>query len=714
MKRRGAFLLSAVFMILCGWATETVWAATITVTSTADSGAGTLRQAIATAASGDTIRFSLTYPAVITLSSSLAINKNLTIQGPGVDFLNVSGNDMVRIFNISAGNVNLAKLDISNGYVSGSGVSGAAFLITGSASVTLDLCRVHHNVMEGSGIVVGAGAYVSPTSALTVFRSELFENSVVDTTFSAGGAIYNEGNLTMSQCALYYNTANEGGGIYSEALSPKYVALTNCTVTQNYSRGYSAIACTEDGAVNLTNCTYSDNWSDNDESGLFVYDGVLEVRNTAIANNDSNDAGILDIYLDTIGVNSLGYNFIGSSYTDYGWAGSDLWEVYPDKLDPLLSGVAYNGGYVSSCALASISSPLRNPASSNGAPFADSRGFLRSGTADRGAYEHGGTLPSALSAVSVSSNDFTAAWNAVGPAMGYLLDVALDSSFVNPVAGYEDLDVGNVTTYAVSGLSPGTVYYYRVRAYNGTTQTYYTGTINLTTLNSTPTVTPTASPTLTVTPTQTATSTVSSTATRTTTRTSTVTTSPTATPTPTLTVTPTSTATFTKTPTSSATYTPTVTPSVTPTFTPSMTPTWTETSTPTEGPSGTFTPTFSVTPTKTVSGTATATGTVTPTLTASGTLTPTPSVTPTLSVTGTGTATGTVTSTRTASGTVTPTSSATVTPSVTETVTRTGTPTRSATPSPSFTASSSVTPTLTASVTFTLTATISPTACSSG
>src|SRR5215831_6272567 len=76
------------------------------VTSTADSGAGTLRQAIADAAAGDTIEFglSLSYPATITLTSeTLLIDKNLTIQGPGAPALTVSGNHAGRVFRVERG-----------------------------------------------------------------------------------------------------------------------------------------------------------------------------------------------------------------------------------------------------------------------------------------------------------------------------------------------------------------------------------------------------------------------------------------------------------------------------------------------------------------------------------------------------------------------------------------------------------------------------------
>ena len=65
-------------------------AATLVVTSTADSGPGTLRDAINSAAPGDTITFSLPANSVITLTSGqLQIDKNLTINGPGANLLTV-------------------------------------------------------------------------------------------------------------------------------------------------------------------------------------------------------------------------------------------------------------------------------------------------------------------------------------------------------------------------------------------------------------------------------------------------------------------------------------------------------------------------------------------------------------------------------------------------------------------------------------------------
>jgi Chitobiase/beta-hexosaminidase C-terminal domain/Fibronectin type III domain len=65
-------------------------------------------------------------------------------------------------------------------------------------------------------------------------------------------------------------------------------------------------------------------------------------------------------------------------------------------------------------------------------------------------------------------SSFLANWNSVPQAIGYRLDVSTDSSFRTFVNGLQDLDAGNTTGRMITGLRPGTTYYYRVRAYNGT------------------------------------------------------------------------------------------------------------------------------------------------------------------------------------------------------------------------------------------------------
>lgn len=54
-------------------------------------------------------------------------------------------------------------------------------------------------------------------------------------------------------------------------------------------------------------------------------------------------------------------------------------------------------------------------------------------------------------------------------ATSYRLDVSTSNIFGTYVTGYHDLNVGNVTSQSVTGLSANTFYYYRVRAFNGNT-----------------------------------------------------------------------------------------------------------------------------------------------------------------------------------------------------------------------------------------------------
>jgi hypothetical protein len=59
--------------------------------------------------------------------------------------------------------------------------------------------------------------------------------------------------------------------------------------------------------------------------------------------------------------------------------------------------------------------------------------------------------------------------------------VSGSSAFSSYVSGYQNLDVGNVTSRSVSGFSAGTTYYYRVGAYNGGGTSGSSGTITVTT-----------------------------------------------------------------------------------------------------------------------------------------------------------------------------------------------------------------------------------------
>jgi hypothetical protein len=71
------------------------------------------------------------------------------------------------------------------------------------------------------------------------------------------------------------------------------------------------------------------------------------------------------------------------------------------------------------------------------------------------------------SATNVCSTSFTARWSSSTGATNYFLDLSSNSSFTSFVNGYNNLNVGNTTSFSVTGLTNNTSYYYRVRAATG-------------------------------------------------------------------------------------------------------------------------------------------------------------------------------------------------------------------------------------------------------
>lgn len=92
--------------------------------------------------------------------------------------------------------------------------------------------------------------------------------------------------------------------------------------------------------------------------------------------------------------------------------------------------------------------------------------------------------PTANSATNVTTSSFTANWNSSTSATGYRLDVSTSSTFSTFVTGYNNRDVGNVTSYPVTGLNANTQYYYRLRAYNSSGTSSNSNTIPVRTLTS--------------------------------------------------------------------------------------------------------------------------------------------------------------------------------------------------------------------------------------
>ncbi|KAB1155727.1 fibronectin type III domain-containing protein [Flavobacterium luteum] len=75
--------------------------------------------------------------------------------------------------------------------------------------------------------------------------------------------------------------------------------------------------------------------------------------------------------------------------------------------------------------------------------------------------------PTASAGSGATCTQITANWQPMADATYYELDVSTSSTFASFVTGYNALNVGLITSSDIIGLSPGTTYFYRVRAFNG-------------------------------------------------------------------------------------------------------------------------------------------------------------------------------------------------------------------------------------------------------
>jgi hypothetical protein len=123
--------------------------APLTVTSTADAGLGTLRDAISKANLGDQIVFALPNHSTISLTSgSLDVTKTLMISGPGPSALTISGNHSFSVFSVSSANTfaTISGLKITGGGgQNGGGIENDAF------SLALFNCVISGNFASMGG-----------------------------------------------------------------------------------------------------------------------------------------------------------------------------------------------------------------------------------------------------------------------------------------------------------------------------------------------------------------------------------------------------------------------------------------------------------------------------------------------------------------------------------------------------------------------------------
>ncbi|MDP2306590.1 MAG: choice-of-anchor Q domain-containing protein [Pseudomonadota bacterium] len=219
-------------------------AAHFTVINLADSGPGSLREAISNANDTpgfDSIFFDPALAGTITLSSGpLQVTDHVDILGTGAEILTVSGDDATRIFTIASVDSIIATI----------------------RGLTLTRGRVEDLEIFGGAI------FVAHPASLNLIRTVISDSHAQ----GFGGAIFNDGGLTLIETVLSGNSAGLGGGGIINVAGD--VSLSNSTFSDNHTtdtqpRGGGAID-SEGGTITDEGSTFSGNHTQSSGGALFL------------------------------------------------------------------------------------------------------------------------------------------------------------------------------------------------------------------------------------------------------------------------------------------------------------------------------------------------------------------------------------------------------------------------------------------------------------
>ena len=357
---------------------------TFVVQTTADTGPGSLRDAI-TQANTNTdpfhiISFAPNVTGTISLGSALPdLAADISIDGPGAKVLTVARSatapTFFSVFTVHSGvSVTISGLTISGGaaMTAGGGINNMGTLVLRDSAVTGNLAGE-----QGGGIFSNPGA----TGSLTVDHSLISNNQITDPV--SGGAAGIEivfGNLS----------------------------LTSSTVTGNNPTGVGI----DGGSATILNSTIAGNMATTGPLGSINAGGLnaavvpgltVALEDTIIAGNTSAGANP-DVNATLVDSSALGgggaggHNLIGDgdgSGLTNGMNGDQVGTT-ASPIDPQLGPLADNGGGTMTLALQATSPAIDagvNPGGNVVLP-ADQRGFTRivNNTIDIGAFEFGATL----------------------------------------------------------------------------------------------------------------------------------------------------------------------------------------------------------------------------------------------------------------------------------------------------------------------------------
>lgn len=349
----------------------------------------------------------------------------------------------LRFFYVESGaSLTINQLTLTGGYPQPGAGGGAIY---NEGNITLNMCKFINNITEDSN----GGAISNEGGTVKIDQCYFYRNLADGLGTVRGAGVYQRtGTLNITNSTFEENSAGEGAGVFIENGT---AVITNCTFYNNDNGGIDA----ELGNVRLTNCTIA---FSSGSSGISNNGATFSLKNTIVSNNLFDASGT---FLD------LGHNIISNTFGSNGFTNATS---LPD-VDPLLESYFNDGGSTSVITLNSNSEAINNGVNESDVPKTDQRGYLRDNQPDIGAYESRAGIPvNFIYSSFVKQTGFRIEWQPSSFVDNYRIDVSTSSAFAagSFINGYQNLAVNANTSFVdVNGLLDGTKYFFRVKIQKG-------------------------------------------------------------------------------------------------------------------------------------------------------------------------------------------------------------------------------------------------------
>lgn len=291
----------------------------------------------------------------------LLINSDITLHGPGVDQLTISGLNDSRVFEIAGGaTVTLTDATLTDGYAEWKtgGPRGDGGAIHNAGDLTLRRMRLTANAADNHG----GGVY--STGPLFIDSTTIDANIAdydSDSTTAAGGGVHSIGTTTVINSTISGNEAYNGGGLFLSGSEIHHEVRSSTVVLNTAVRGGVG------GGIRAWN---------------------VSVGNSIVALNASTQSSHEDV--SAINPTSLGFNVIGvgtAAFVD--GTNDDQVGTTANPIDPLIGRLRTLGNGIPIHGLLP-GSPAIEAADPNNFPRFDQRGVARpvDTKPDIGAFEY--------------------------------------------------------------------------------------------------------------------------------------------------------------------------------------------------------------------------------------------------------------------------------------------------------------------------------------